>query len=527
MVTGMVAGRVIARASSPWARAPAKLRPTADKEPGAGSIGSGWRILTTTMMQSNYRNLRIGLVGLGLEAYWSQFAGLEERLQGYVGEVETQISSGTRTVVNLGLVDTPEKALEAAHRLRREDIEILLVYVTTYALSATVLPLIRRAKVPVILLNLQPAAAIDYQRFNAMESRTAMTGEWLAYCSACPVPEIANVLRRLDIPFHQVTGMLHDDRPCWQEIEEWLRAAEVVHTLAHSRLGLMGHYYGGMLDIATDLTQVSGRFGLYIEMLEVDELAALKKTVVDDDAQNKLAEFRTFFEVGDDCPPAELRRAARTAVALDQLVKQKDLALLAYFYSGTGVPENEDTMSSIILGTSMLTGRGVPVAGEYEVKNVIAMKIMDLLGVGGSFTEYYAVDFAADLVLMGHDGPGHIGIAQDKIKVRPLRVYHGKVGAGLSVEMSVKHGPVTLLSVIEDRETGFALQIAEGESVPGAILEIGNTNSRYRFPLGARKFIETWNSHGPAHHCAIGVGHAAAQIEKVAALLQLRSIRVC
>ena len=153
------------------------------------------------MMRSRYRHLRIGLVGLGLEAYWSQFAGLEERLKGYVDEVETQIASDSRVVVNLGLVDTPEKAVEAAHASRREDIEILLVYVTTYALSATVLPLIKRAKVPVVLLNLQPAAAIDYQRFNAMESRTAMTGEWLAYCSACPVPEIANVLRRLGIPF--------------------------------------------------------------------------------------------------------------------------------------------------------------------------------------------------------------------------------------------------------------------------------------------------------------------------------------
>ncbi len=478
-------------------------------------------------MQSQYRQVRIGLVGLGLEAYWSQFAGLEERLNGYVHEVEKRISSNSRAVVNLGLVDTPEKAIEAAHRSRREDIEILLVYVTTYALSATVLPLIKRAKVPVVLLNLQPASAIDYERFNSMESRTAMTGEWLAYCSACPVPEIANVLRRLDVPFHQVTGMLHNDPACWREIDEWLRAAEVVHMLAHCRLGLMGHYYGGMLDIATDLAQVSGRFDLYIEMIEVDELTALRNNVGEDEARSKLAEFRTFFEVGDDCPHAELLRAARTAVALDQMVKQNDLDLLAYFYKGSGVAANEDTMSSIILGTSMLTGGGVPVAGEYEVKNVIAMKIMDLLGMGGSFTEFYAMDFAADLVLMGHDGPGHIGIAQDRIKVRPLKVYHGKVGAGLSVEMSVKHGPITLLSVIEDKDNGFALQIAEGESVPGAILEIGNTNSRYRFPLGARKFVEAWNSHGPAHHCAIGVGHAAAQIEKVASLLQLRSIRVC
>jgi L-arabinose isomerase len=149
------------------------------------------------------------------------------------------------------------------------------------------------------------------------------------------------------------------------------------------------------------------------------------------------------------------------------------------------------------------------------------MKIMDLLGVGGSFTEYYAMDFAADLVLMGHDGPGHVNIAQDRIKVRPLKVYHGKVGSGLSVEMSVKHGPVTLLSVVEDKHRGFLLLAAEGESVPGDILEIGNTNSRYRFPLGARGFVERWNSFGPAHHCAIGVGHTAAQIEKVASLIGL------
>jgi L-arabinose isomerase len=289
----------------------------------------------------------------------------------------------------------------------------------------------------------------------------------------------------------------------------------------------MGHYYGGMLDIATDLTQVSGRFDLHVEMLEVDELSALAAEVDDTALEAKVADFRKFFEVGEDCAAAELARAARTSVALDRLVSIKDLDLIAYYYKGSGVPENENAMSSIILGTSMLTGRGIPVAGEYEVKNVIAMKILDLLGSGGSFTEFYAMDYNADLVLMGHDGPGHIGIAQGRIKVRPLDVYHGKVGAGLSVEMSVKHGPVTLLSIVEDGAKGFMLLIAEGESVPGPILEIGNTNSRYRFSLGARRFVESWNSHGPAHHCAIGTGHIAAQLEKIASLLQLRSVRVC
>ncbi len=200
---------------------------------------------------------------------------------------------------------------------------------------------------------------------------------------------------------------------------------------------------------------------------------------------------------------------------------------MAYYYMGEGNAENEDAISSIILGNSLLTARGIPVAGEYEIKNAQAMKIMDSFGAGGSFTEYYAMDFNDDVVLMGHDGPGHIAIAEGKTKVRPLRLYHGKVGRGLSVEMSVKHGPVTLLSVVQSGDGRLKLLSAHAESVPGPILEIGNTNSRYRFPLGAREFVNHWNAHGPAHHCAVGLGHIGDKIDKLGSLLGIESIRVC
>jgi L-arabinose isomerase len=376
-------------------------------------------------------------------------------------------------------------------------------------------------------LNLSPEPAIDYVGINSLTDRRAMTGEWLAHCAACPVPEIANVFRRARIPFHQVTGMLENDPECWNEVEAWIEAARVQQLMERNRLGILGHYYGGMLDIYSDLTQHAACFGGHIEILEVDELSALRSEVTEDAIRDRVAQFHEVFDIQPDCSPAELERAARTSVAMDRLVERHRLGSLAYYYMGTGNPANEDAVSSIILGNSLLTARSVPVAGEMEIKNVQAMKILDGFHAGGSFTEYYAMDYPDDVVLMGHDGPGHIAIAEGKPRVRPLTVYHGKVGRGLSIEMSVQYGPVTLLSVVETPEGRLKFLVAEGESVPGAILEIGNTNSRYRFSIGARKFVNDWNAEGPAHHCAIGIGRLSDKLAKLASLLSMEITRVC
>lgn len=470
--------------------------------------------------------LKIGLFGIGLDTYWPQFSGLLQRLEGYLQTVEQKLSQMHPHIINAGLIDNIDKAFEAGQQFRKEGVDIIFLYVGTYALSATVLPVVQRAKVPVIILNLSPEPSIDYNAFNAMANRTDMTGEWLAYCSACPVPEIANVFNRTGIRFHQVTGMLLDDPPCWTEIEEWIAAAKTAHVMAYNRLGCMGHYYSGMLDIYTDLTKQYACFGGHIELLEVEQLAALRKEVTRNEANERVQLFFQDFDIQSECSAEELEKAAITSVALDRLVDEHKLGSMAYYYKGTGNIENEEAISSIILGNSLLTARGIPVAGEYEIKNAQAMKIMDSFGAGGSFTEYYAMDYKEDVVLMGHDGPGHIAIAEGKTKVRPLQVYHGKVGSGVSVEMMVKNGPVTLLSVVEKGDT-LMLLVAEGESVAGPVLQIGNTNSRYKFSIGARKFIYEWNAQGPAHHCAIGIGHISSRIEKLGQLLNMNVVKVC
>ena len=470
---------------------------------------------------------KIGLFGIGLETYWPQFEGLHERLQGYQKQIAEKMQAFDVEIIDCGLVDNPVAAVEAAAKLKAEDVQLVFLYVSTYALSSTVLPLVQKLKVPLVVLNLQPTAAIDYAWFNKLGNRTKMTGEWLANCQACSVPEIANVLLRCGMTFNQVTGVLDNDPVAWKEIEQWIKAAKVVEAMRTNRVGLLGHYYCGMLDIYSDLTRHSSQFGSHFEFVEMNELKKLRDELTVTEIDAKVREIFDHFDVQKDCSDEEIRRAAGTSVALDRMVEKHNLSSMAYFFNGGDDAAYVDLISSVIVGNSLLTAKNVPVAGEYEVKNVHAMKILDSFGVGGSFTEFYALDFNDNVILLGHDGPGHIKIAAGKTKLKPLDVYHGKVGSGLSVEMSVQPGPVTLLSVIDAPDGVLKLLIAEGEAVPGPILEIGNTNSRYRFSLGIREFIDTWCSYGPAHHCAVGVGHVAGSLEKFARLIGMQSIRIC
>jgi L-arabinose isomerase len=469
--------------------------------------------------------VKIGLFGIGLNTYWGQFDGLLPRLEGYQKKIHDRLAAAGAEVIDAGLVDDTEKAQKAAALFRESGVRLIFLYVSTYALSSTVLPVVQEAKVPVVVLNLQPEKAIDYRWFNSLGDRGKMTGEWLAYCQACSVPEIGNVFARAAIPFHQVTGTL-DDPEAWEEIEEWSEAARVAEVMARNRLGILGHYYNGMLDVYSDPTQQSVFFGTHIEHLEIGDLKLCRNRVTEKEIAAKIAEFGREFDILPECPQDEIRRAARTACALDRLVAEKKLGALAYYYEGTPASEEEDIVTSVIAGNSLLTARHIPVAGECEVKNAQAMKIMDAFGAGGSFSEFYAMDLNENVILMGHDGPGHLAIAEGKPILKPLGVFHGKPGKGLSVEMKVKNGPVTLLAVVATREGKLKLLVAEGKSVPGPILEIGNTNSRYKFPLGVKAFIDAWSKEGPAHHCAIGVGHIASKIRKLAALLGLEFVQV-
>jgi L-arabinose isomerase len=479
-------------------------------------------------MTKQKEKAHIGVFGIGLAAYWPQFAGLRERLEGYQSKVEKNISEWAN-VVSGGLVDDAAAARRIGAELSRAGVDLVFCYVGTYATSSQVLPVIQGCKAPVIVLNLQPRAALDYPRTD--------TAEWLANCCACCVPEISSALARAAIPFRVVTGMLEPEadvrepwESAWKDIRQWCEAASVVRNLRRARIGFLGHTYAGMLDMYSDFTQHHAQIGSHIEVLEMCDLDERVEAVTEQEIHQKEEEVRSIFEISEDSPSDPLAKkptkeemtwACQVAAGLDRLVADFDLDGLAYYYRGLGGNRYERLGAGLILGCSLLTGRGIPCSGEGDLKNCQAMKIMDLLGAGGSFTEFYAMDFREKFILMGHDGPFHIAIAEGRPILRGLGLYHGKRGAGVSVEASVRKGPVTILGVTQTKDGRLKLLAAAGESLPGERLQIGNTNSRLRFQQEPIQFFNAWCNEGPTHHCALGVGHVVDELEKVASLLGL------
>jgi L-arabinose isomerase len=464
---------------------------------------------------------RVGVFGIGLAAYWPQFEGLRERLEGYQQGIQARLETMGAEVVSAGLVDTAPAARHAGANLAAAGVDLVMLYTATYATSSQVLPTVQAVGAPVVILNLQPTRTLDYEGMT--------TGEWLANCSACCVPEIAGALTRARIPYRVVTGTLLDGDPAWDVLREWLDAAYAVHSLRTARIGFLGHTYPGMLDMYSDFTQVQAQTGAHVEVLEIDDLVERVESAKAAEVERKGEEIRETFDLADagvdpiaaDITPEIFDWSARVAVGLDRLVEDFELDGLTYYYRGIGGNAAERVTAGLIVGNSLLTARGVPASGEGDLKTNVGMLLLDRLGAGGSYTEFYALDFDDEFVLMGHDGPGHLAIAEGRPVARALKLYHGKAGAGLSIEMKVRLGPVTILGVTQTADGRLKLIAAEGESIAGPTFRIGNTNSRIRFATAPTALFDAWCAEGPTHHVALGVGHQVARLRKVGDLLGL------
>ncbi len=477
------------------------------------------------MLDNIRKKGRIGIFCVGHGVYWGQFEGLREQLLKYHQDLIEKIEANDVEVVDFGMVDDNRIAYEKVPEIEAADVDLLFCNMVTYATSSVFAPIIRDVKAPMIMTALQPLQALDYTQAN--------TRMQLENDNICSVPEFFGVAERLGKKIHEViSGCLYNDDNADKEIAEWCRIATALRGLKGARLGLMGHALNSMYDMHADPTAVSSAFDLHIPLLEAEELVELFNTVTDAETEEKAQIMRETFDMPDPksdpitmkLTDADLNMAAKAAVALDKFVEKNELTGLAYYCDSLEGSPIRDVTSALILGNSLLLEKGFPMCGEFDIKTCIAMLIMDRLGIGGSFAELHPFDFNSNCILIGHDGPHHIAIAEGKPVARSLTKYHGKPGHGASIEFKIKEGPITMLGIAHNSTGGFKFIIGEGESQHGPIPPTGNTNTRGVFKPDTHEYIKRWVKAGPTHHYALGIGHHADTIKKIADLLGIDSI---
>jgi len=473
------------------------------------------------------RTARIGLFGVGYHVYWGQFPGLLDELLAKLAVLGHRVAATGATVTNFGMVDKAQDAYALLPKLKAADLDLVFCDMVTYATSATFGAIIRGLDVPIVLVALQPLAALDYAK--------ATTHMQLANDDFCSVPEFTGVAIRMGKrPPEVILGTLHDDPAADAELVEWCEIAMALHDLKHARLGHFGHPIEHMLDMQTDQTALTAAFGCHVVQTEADDLLRVSRDITPAEIAAKSAEILTLFDTPD--PRADpltrkltdedLHLAARTAVALDKFIAHHQFDGLTYYYEGEAGSPLRELVTNLIVGNSLLTAAGFPMCGESDLKTCVAMLIMDRLGIGGSFAEFHPIDFKEGFVLVGHDGPHHINIAAAKPVLRSLVKYHGKPGKGAGVEFQIREGPITMLSLGVNAQGKFKFIIAEGESVRGPIPATGNTNTRGFFRPDVRTFLKRWVAEGPTHHFALGIGHRAQSLRRIGEALGIEAVIV-
>ncbi len=459
---------------------------------------------------------RIGVLGVGHKTYWSQFPGLLKQLENKLAIFESRLQDTETEVVDFGISDCAERAVEILARIRRADVDLLFIDMLTYATSSSVACIFQSLQIPIVLVALQPDAAMDYVK--------ATTHMQLYNDDICALPEFASVAIRMGRPVPpMIIGTLENDPVAEGEIRDFVDIAKALHSLKQARIGQMGHVLEAMLDMHTDSTMLTSTFGCHIVQTEVDDIFVHYRRVSANEVKTATEEILSFFDTPDPksdpiterLTAQDLEEAARVSVALRKFIAEKKLDGLAYYYEAEEGSAMRKMISNLIVGNSILTGKGFPMCGEMDLKTCIAMLIMDRMSMGGSFAEFHPVDFVEGFVLVGHDGPHHIKIAQGKPVLRSLKKYHGKPGSGASVEFQLKAGPITMLSIGQNANGAYKFVVAEGESKAGLIPATGNTNTRGFFQPDVRTFLKRWFAEGPTHHFALGLGHRAQVIKNL------------
>lgn len=459
---------------------------------------------------------RIGLLPTGHKIYWEQYPSLREKGMKMYDKLVDKLST-FGTVVSPGLVDVYENAVEAAEMLAKSDIDILLIFPFGYTTGMMIVPAVKALDVPIRILNGHEDSSYDY--------KTADTELYLHHEGACCVPEYSGTLVSLGKKFKVITGHFGEER-FWEEIRHDCLGAAAATAYSKCRFAVIGNTYTNMCDMPTDEHRVLKATGQLICRPEVEEVEEAYKEVTEEEIQEMYKEFHEFYEVDHTVKEEHMYESAKIAVAFDKIIKKYKIDAFGFYWWGVK-PYMTELRAQSALAVSRLAALDIPGVTEGDIKTAMAMKILNLLGGGGMFLEFFSSDFDEDFIMVGHDGPSNVSVASGKPVLQNLTIHHGKTGEGLGIDFNMKEGPCTLLNLTQfGTDKTYKLIYTVGDVIGGDILNIGNPNCRVRVRRPIPEFFNAWCCEGPGHHTALGVGDFSAEIEAFAEKMNFDCVRI-
>lgn len=449
---------------------------------------------------------RVGLLATGHHYYWEQFPRLKDMGLSMYARLRALLDP-LADVVAPDLVDTPEKSRQAGEMFKQEDVDLVLVFPFGYTPSMNMVPAVEGLKIPIRILNAHEDRSYDYA--------SADTTDYLHHEGVCCIPEFAGALANLGREFKVRTGAFDDIR-LQRELQADFDGAAAARFFRNMNVGLIGQIYTHMSDMPIDELRLLRATGRMLVHPEVEELENAYHRATQEQLEDMYAQFRQMYDVDETVTDEHMRFSAQVAVAFNEVITKYDIYAFGYYWWG----ERElitQLRAQSGLAVSRLAALGRPGVTEGDVKTAMAMKLLDLLGGGGVFVEFFAMDFDENSLLMGHDGPSNISVAKGRPRLMHLDVHHGKSGHGLGIDFDMPEGAVTLLSLSQfDAGDTFKLIYSVGEIVAGSILSIGNPNARVRVNRPLHEFVDAWCQQGPSHHIALGLGDHSEALEAFA-----------
>ena len=459
---------------------------------------------------------RIGLLPTGHRIYWSQFPNLKAMGNAMYAKLIDHLKEFGE-VIAAELVDTEERALEAAKFLGESGVDILLIFPFGYTTGMMIVPAVRAVNCPIRIINAHEDSSYDY--------KNADTAIYLHHEGPCCIPEYSGTLVSLGRRFRVITGHFGQES-FWEEVRRDCLGMAAATKYAHCRFAVIGNTYTNMTDMPTDEHRILKATGQLLCRPEVEEIEEAWKRVTDEQIEDMYRQFRAFYDVDETVTDAHMYESAKIAVAFDEIIRKYGIDAFGFYWWGEK-PYMTELRAQSALAVSRLAALGIPGVTEGDIKTAMAMKILDLLGGGGMFLEFFSCDFDEDFIMVGHDGPSNVNVAKGKPVLQNLTVHHGKTGEGLGIDFNMAEGPCTLLNLTQfGTDKTFKLIYSVGEVISGDILNIGNPNCRVRVEKPIPQFFNDWCQQGPGHHTALGVGDFSKEIEAFAEKMNFDCVRI-